>query len=132
MAAERTQTRFKTHRVFPLARWPADRSAGVTRVRSFPPPCAKREAVTLVRQWFMGDEDYVDYRDTSSRFRRPQRHQNIIVATPEKLRYVDGSHIDEIAGVIVIDLNCIMYRARGGRRNGRFYRNDRPQRVAHF
>lgn len=94
--------------------------------------CSKTEAVTICRQW-SGEED-LSVRDIQSgtEFYRPQRHGNIIVAIPEKLHQIGSDNCNEVAGILVIDENCLIYQARGGVHQGNYWRNDRPQRVANF
>lgn len=90
---------------------------------------ASNQGATFVMQnWFhRGDASNV----SDTRLNLPMRHNNVILATPETLRSIDRSAPDEVAGVILIDDDCIVYLARGGQ-PGQFSRNDRPQHVANF
>lgn len=61
----------------------------------------------------------------------PQRCRNVILATPEKLRCIDSAIADELAGILLFDPHCIVYRARG-HEGGPYYRNNRPRHVMAF
>lgn len=91
-------------------------------------PSTKNAASAIISDWFLRDETKSVPPDVP---RVPIQHQNIVLAPPEQLRHIDRSLTDEIAGVILIDEACIVYRARGDT-NGKFFRNDRPQHVANF
>ena len=58
------------------------------------------------------------------------------VAIPEDLKQLlplARAHAPGLAGVIVLDPLCIMYKARSGTDSwGRVHRNDRPQHVVNF
>jgi hypothetical protein len=64
------------------------------------------------------------------------RSRKVWVATPEDLKRLlplARSLATGIAGVIVLDPPCLMYRARGGPDGrGRMMYNDRPQHVVNF
>jgi hypothetical protein len=64
------------------------------------------------------------------------RSRKVWTAAPEDLKRLIplAQALDSrLAGVIVLDPDCIMYQARGGtNRWGRRYHNDRPQHVVNF
>lgn len=56
-------------------------------------------------------------------------------STPEglaRLRRAPGFEPSEIAGLVLVDLNCILFKARGRLRFGKQAFEDRPQLVADF
>jgi hypothetical protein len=64
------------------------------------------------------------------------RSRKVWVAVPEDLKqllpFARTLTID-VAGVIVVDPHCLMYRARAGTNQwGAYHRNDRPQHVVNF
>jgi hypothetical protein len=64
------------------------------------------------------------------------RSRRVWFAPPEALsRLLPSARNDPagVAGVIVLDPPCLMYKARGGAKGwGNTYRNDRPQYVVNF
>ena len=64
------------------------------------------------------------------------RSRKVWVAMPEDLRILlplAQSLAFGVAGLIILDPECIIYKARGGtNRWGRKFRNDRPQHVVNF
>ncbi len=64
------------------------------------------------------------------------RSQRVWVAIPEDLRHllpVARSVNPGVAGVIILDPQCIIYKARAGTDSrGHVHRNDRPQHVVNF
>ena len=64
------------------------------------------------------------------------RSRNVWFAIPEDLRHLLRLARDlesQIAGVIILDPDCIIYRARGGTDTwGHIHSNDRPQHVVNF
>lgn len=69
----------------------------------------------------------------------PKRRPNVwttgcvSLTTPENLKAVNEEHLGgkPVAGVLLVDPSCIVYRARGGDCS-RFQFNDRPQHIARF
>ncbi|MBX9628348.1 MAG: hypothetical protein K2X82_31405 [Gemmataceae bacterium] len=62
--------------------------------------------------------------------------RKVWVAPPEQLRGIRTDardHPDRVAGVIILDPGCLLYRSRGGvDRWGHAHTNDRPQHVTNF
>jgi hypothetical protein len=78
------------------------------------------------------------YRELSQ-IQAPKRRPNVwttgcvTLTTPESLKAVDTEHLGgkAVAGVLLVDPSCIVYRAHGGY-GSRFQFNDRPQHIARF
>jgi hypothetical protein len=95
-------------------------------------PITRDLAETLFDRW--PHSDYVTERPRLGNL--AWRSRKVWVATSEDLKHLlpfARSHSPGVAGLIVLDPECIMYKARGGKdRWGRKFYNDRPQHVVNF
>jgi hypothetical protein len=90
---------------------------------------SKSIAALVVQMWVTPDDEDIVVKMPSL----PQLRNNIVLATPESLKRIDGSVNHHIAGVILIDMLCHVHRARHmPGPAGRFVSNDRPQMIVDF
>ncbi len=90
----------------------------------------KKMAAVLIQRWFR--EDLLS-RVATTTLKLPQVYSNLVLATPESLRRIENSDVRSLGGILIIDMQCHIHKARQGIRRGRFYvPNDRPQLIADF
>lgn len=91
--------------------------------------------VVVVSDDSIADRIYHELSQGNGSKRRPNAWTTgcVTLTTPEGLRTIDTKQLDgrDVAGVLLVDPLCIVYKARGGF-NGRFRGNDRPQHIARF
>jgi hypothetical protein len=89
----------------------------------------KKMAAVFVHRWFAPTENRI----AVTALKLPKRRANVMLATPETLRHIPRDSIQNVAGLILVDMLCHVHCARQiGSPGGFSVANDRPQMIADF
>jgi hypothetical protein len=89
---------------------------------------SKKMAAVFIQRWFAPTD-----RVTYSTLKLPMRCGNVTLATPESLKGIPPDDVQNVAGLILVDMLCHVHCARQIHGSGGFIvANDRPQMIADF